>query len=132
MRRVIMALSIIAASSLGAEAATLSTTTGDVLVNTGSGFSRAVQGQELKPGDRVMVGRAGGGATISYDLSCLERVQIGLVVTVQAGVPCNAPGATTTTAPLGAGLAPEVAILGAAAAIGGGVLIYNATRSSSP
>ena len=107
----------------------LTTANGDVLVNTGRGFVRGTAGQNLNPGDRVMIGRGGGSATVSYDPACFENVAVGGVVTVRAGVPCNAPGAQTQPAPFGN--VPPVAIaVGGAAVIGGGILIYNATKSS--
>ena len=132
MRRLVVALAIVVAFSAVSNAATLSTLNGDVLVNTGNGFGRAAVGQPLKPGDRVMVGRNGGDATISYDLSCLERVQVGRIVVVQTGIPCNAPGANTTPAPLGSGIATETLLIGAGAAAGAGAIIYFATKGSSP
>ena len=135
MRSFIVALAFVMASSSMAQAATLAKADGDVLVNTGSGFQRGVLGQELKPGDRVMVGRQGGDATIAYDLACLERVQIGRVVVVQPNVPCNAPGANTTIAPVDAVTAfpggTTGLIFGGAVLIGAGVLIYQATQGSS-
>ncbi len=118
-------------SATAVSAATLSTAAGDVLVNTGRGFVRGQQGQVLNPGDRVMVGNGGGNATVSYDLSCFQSVNVGTVVTVRQGIPCENPATTTNPAPLG-NVPTEIIVLGGAAVIGGGVLIYNATKSSSP
>lgn len=135
MRSLVVTLALVMALSPLAQAATLAKADGDVLVNTGNGFRRGVLGQELKSGDRVMVSRQGGDATISYDLSCLERVQVGRVVVVQPNVPCNAPGANTTIAPVDAVTAfpggTTGLIVGGAVLIGAGVLIYQATQGSS-
>jgi hypothetical protein len=124
-----MVAALCAATSAGA--ATLSTADGDVLVNGGRGFVRGQAGQNLNPGDRVMVGRGGGNATISYDLSCFERVTIGTVSAVRTGIPCQTTGATTTPSILG-NVPTEVIVLGGAAAVGAGVLIYQAAKSTSP
>ena len=127
MRNFLIAATILLVSAAGAQAAVLTSAVGDVLVNTGSGFRRGVEGQQLNPGDRVMIGRGGGNATISYDIVCLERVNVGRVATVQPNAPC------TPETPLEAGVPTGVLIAGGAAlAIGGGVLIYNATKGSSP
>lgn len=77
-----------------------------------------------------MVGRGGGNATISYDVSCFERVTVGTVIPVRAGIPCQTPGANTQPSVLG-NVPTTAIVLGTAAAIGGGVLIYNATKSKS-
>ena len=140
MRRFAMAVALAIATGSVAQAATLSKVEGDVLVNTGRGFPRGVLGQQLKAGDRVMVGRPGGNATISYDISCLERVPTGRVIVVQVAVPCNAPGANTSIAPVDAVALDAVPaipggatalIVGGAVGIAAGVLIYQATKDSS-
>jgi len=121
-----------------ASAATLAVWQGEVLVNTGKGFIRGAPGQELQPGDRVMVGAQGGKATISYDPSCAENVPVGRVVVVQAGVPCNTqssmqPTQATDGNQVGTIIpgVPDTAVIvgGIALGVGGGILIYNATKS---
>ena len=119
-----------------AGAATLSLAEGQVLVNTGNGFRQATVGQQLKAGDRVMVGPGGGNATISYDFTCVARVPTGQVVTVSAGTPCNA---NSPTASPEAGIAnptgiPNTALIagGVALAVGAGIGIYQLTKPSSP
>jgi hypothetical protein len=134
MRRGSMALAfacgVLAAG--GVEAATLVNVSGDVLVNTGRGFVRATEGQRIDPGNRVMIGSSGGAATIVYDPLCIERVERGRAVIVQQGVPCTVAGASTTPAPVGAGISQGALIVGGVAiAVGAGVLIYNASKSSS-
>lgn len=132
MRNLLLGLVLFVATASAAAAATLVNVTGDVLVNTGSGFVRATEGQQVGPGNRVMIGSRGGAATIVYDPACIENVERGRAVVVQQGVPCNAPGANTTPAQLGAGVPQGVLVVGGAViAIGAGVLIYNATKGSS-
>lgn len=99
MHRAIILLAILFTSSSVAGAASLHHATGDVLVNTGRGFERAQIGQSLKPGDRLMIGRGGGEAIVSYDLSCIERVESGRVTTVQAGIPCGCSAGSTDAKP---------------------------------
>ncbi len=131
MRRFLSALAAMAVTVQAADAATLINVNGNVLVNTGNGFQTAVEGQTVNPGNRIMVGRGGGSATIAYDLQCIERVALGRVITVQTAVPCNTPGAQTAPAPLGAGVSPGLVVGGVAAAAGVGVLIYLGTKKNS-
>jgi len=132
MRELFVGAALLAMVSSSVDAATLVNLTGDVLVNGGRGFARAVEGQNLRPGDRVMVGRGGGSATIAYDPLCIERVEVGRVATVAGGVPCNVTGTATSPAAFGAGV-PSTALIigGGAAVVGAGVLIYSATKKSS-
>jgi hypothetical protein len=132
MLKYTMALAACLLSISDAQSATLSSATGEVLVNAGRGFERATAGQELKPGDRVMVGRGGGEAVISYDLTCVDTVAVGRVATVVPNIPCNVPGVDGAGAAAGAGIPQGVLIAGGVAvAVGGGLLIYNATKKKN-
>lgn len=139
-----------------AGAATLSTMEGDVLVNSGNGFARAKAGQELRAGDRVMVGARGGSAAIAYNQACVEQVQRGHVVAVKPVAPCAAEsgdgrdslkdrraaaggagaggGGAGGAAAAGAAGIPNTALVagGVALAVGAGVGIYYLTKPSSP
>lgn len=138
-----------------ASAATLSSIEGEVLVNTGNGFAKATAEQQLKTGDRVMIGARGGKASVAYDPACAEQVERGFVVTVKPFAPCGATdsgdgrgsikddraaggvvgggGSLAGAAAPAAGL-PTAAVVavGVAVAVGAGVLIHKATKPSSP
>ncbi len=158
MKRLCMIFAAMSIAVTPADAATLSMAEGDVLVNAGNGFTRATAGQELRAGDRVMVGARGGTAAIAYDQACIEQVQKGHVTTVKASVPCaaesgdgqdslkdrraagGAGGGGTSAGGIGAGAAlggagiPSAAVVagGVAVAVGVGVGIYQLSKPSSP
>jgi hypothetical protein len=79
--------SVVAALLGSAEAATVSSQGGTVLVSGGDAFVPLSGSTELAPGGRVMV-RPGGAATISYG-NCTVRVGSGLWL-VQQAAPCAA------------------------------------------
>ena len=104
-------------------AAELVVAEGNVLVNRGNGFFRANAGQQLLPGDKVMLGTQGGTARIAHSDSCFETVTPGHLVVVTSN-PCP-PGSGTDGAG-GGGLGglssvnPVVlSAVGTAAVIGG-------------
>lgn len=94
-----------------------------MLVNRGGGFLRVAAGEQLKPGDLVMV-RPGGNASVAYSGGCFVNVQVGSVYTVQPENYCQLAGANVDITPyvIGAG------VIGGA--IAGGVLLSQG--SSSP
>lgn len=123
------------------DAATLSTVSGDVLVNTGRGFQRGATGQDLAAGDRVMIGQMGGTAIIAYGPHCEERVEVGHVVTVRPQDACagkTESDITTGSNPAAGGLAAggmstgTMVAGGAAIAAGVGLGIANASKSKKP
>ncbi len=150
MKRVALLVASMLTVAAPAGAATLSLSSGNVLVNTGNGFVRATEGQQVNPGTRIMIGTGGGNATIAYDLSCLERVTPGQVVTVKRSSPCAADsgqssdnsGSSGNTGGGGGGTGtgniiggvPDTAVVvgGVAAAIGAGIGIYQLSKPSSP
>ena len=154
MKRLAVMVAAMFAVAAPAGAATLSLASGNVLANTGNGFVRATEGQQLSPGTRIMIGTGGGNATIAYDLSCLERITAGQVVTVKLGSPCAAdlgqstdgtgnPGNTgggggpgtggPVTANIVSGI-PNAALVGGGVAVaaGVGIGIYQLSKPSSP
>lgn len=110
-----------------AQAATLGSVQGSVLVNKGAGYSPAKGSSDLKPGDTVMA-KAGGSAQISYDDGCVVQVKVGQVVTVSQDSPCKPTGAAGGAAVPGVGTGLAVA---AGVAVVAGVAISQANRSSS-
>lgn len=136
MRQIASAFALATICANGVHAATLKAASGEVFVNTGSGFQTAVEGQSLRSGDRVMIGRSGGHAVIAYDHACEHRVETGNLVTVDAGNPCgNAHGQTSAVQPgsvVGGGAVGVAAGVGAAAAIGIGLGVNSAKKSRSP
>ena len=111
-----------------AQAATLGSVQGPVLVNTGAGYGPAKGSSELKPGDTVMA-KAGGSAQISYDDGCVVEVNVGSVVTVSKESPCKPTGA------LGAAPVPGVGLAIAGVAVAAGVVVIsqnNRDNSRSP
>jgi hypothetical protein len=104
-------------SSFGsAQAATVSSETGTVLVRTQDGFTPVAGASNVAPGTQVMVS-PGGVARISYGGECVVRLGSGRVWTVTDGVPCTsgqkvvdmtgatrmASGSTKDTGVVGAG-----------------------------
>ena len=131
MRKFVCAVAFLAASIAAADAATLSGVQGQVLVNKGNGFVQADPGTEILPGDRVLV-QPGGSAQITYPNGAVGNVPSGGVFTVPTTPPA-APPLNTAGGPPSGGIPNGLLIAGGAAvAIGAGVLIYNATKSSSP
>ena len=74
-----------------AGAAELITADGDVKIDRGRGFEQGRVGQELKTGDRVMVG-PNSFARISYGTNCIERVRMHRMIVVQPLAPCGLSG----------------------------------------
>jgi hypothetical protein len=137
MRRTIVAAASLLLAIAPAGAAVLSQANGNVLVNVGNGFGAGQAGQQLKPGDRVMIGTGGGDAFIAYSTSCVERVSAGTVVVVKQGIPCT-PSSPQAPAQAGFGnftgvpTDPLLIVGGAALIVGAGVGIYQLTKPSSP
>jgi hypothetical protein len=101
----------------GVSAATVTSVSGGVSLNRGSGFTRISSGTSASPGDLVMAGPSGH-AVIVYADGCREKVEPGSVVTVaDFASPCKTGYFTD-----------DGLLLGAAVVIGGGVGIYFATQ----
>jgi len=120
-----------------ASAAVLSQANGNVLGNMGNGFGGGVVGQQLKAGDRVMIGSGGGYAYIAYSTTCVQRVEAGTVVVVREGIPCasNSPLASPEASFgnfTGVPTSPVVIVGGGALIVGAGIGIYQLTKPSSP
>lgn len=127
------------------EAATVTSVSGEMLVNQGAGY-RPMSGEgKLNAGSLVMVG-AQGSARITYDDGCVVQVAPGRVELVGAQSPCSAgaPNAMTTGAtpppPLPpppvpaagvAGLSSTYVLagVGIAAGVGGIVAVSNSQRA---
>ncbi len=100
-----VAILALSASSI-AQAATLGSVSGSVLVNQGNGFVAAKVGA-LQAGDTIM-SRKDGNAVIAYDGGCTVKVAPGSVVTVAAKSPCaqlagKVAGTHNSDLPAGAG-----------------------------
>lgn len=105
-----------------AHAAKLKNVIGDVSVSGGEGFTRASEGQEVGPGYRILT-QAKSSAVISYGGSCEQQVPASRSVVVQVKSPCDTGGYLPPAAPeaeVGTGLAVAA---GAAAVVGGVVLM---------
>jgi hypothetical protein len=89
----------------GVSAATVTSVSGKVSINRGSGFAQISSGTSASAGNLVMAGPSGH-AVIIYDNGCREEVEPGSVVTVAETPPCgtaaNTAGLTTTELVLGA------------------------------
>jgi hypothetical protein len=95
-------------------AATLFNIQGPVSVNKGDGFQSVSGTIDVKPGDRVMVGRDGR-AELSYDSACINVINSNSTAIVAAQSPCSA---TTTGTNLLIGGAILAGGIGAAVALG--------------
>jgi hypothetical protein len=137
MKRAAIVAAALMFAAAPAGAAVLSQANGNVLVNTGNGFGGGQVGQQLRPGDRVMIGSGGGYAYIAYSTSCVQRVQAGTVVVVQQGIPCT-PSSPPARAEAGFGnftgvpTDPLLIVGGAGLIAGAGIGIYQLTKPSSP
>lgn len=72
-----------------AVAASLTTLSGDVFVNAGSGFRPAATPLDVGPGTQVLV-RNGGTALIGYGVDCIVKIDATRVWSVASGAPCAA------------------------------------------
>lgn len=119
----VIALGMLTAPCLvaSAQAATLTETSGTVLVNVGDGFKAATPTQDLPVGTRVMA-RTDGQAKVGYSDGCTVNVQPGRVYIVTPQPPCGLTP-TGTEGAAGATTAGEYAV-GATAIAGIGVAGY--------
>lgn len=124
LKPLLAALSAVSLLALApAQAAVLSSVEGKVAVNRGSGYAPGAPGDQLKPGDRVMVTSQNGQAVITYDNECIDRVERGRIAIVQADPPCGAPAATPATTNL---------LIYGGASLAAGTALMLGTRRSSP
>jgi hypothetical protein len=138
--RLRVCVSVFACLVLSAEvsAATVTSLSGHVSINRGSGFTRLSTDTSAKPGNRIMVGPSGS-AEIVYDDGCRENVNPGSVVTVAQTSPCQRANANVHSGSLKDGPAPQAAVsydhllLGAAVVAGGvGAAIYLSGNDNNP
>ena len=99
-QRVFMSVSLCFVLASAVSAATVTTVTGKVSINRGSGFAPISSETTANPGDRVMAGPSGS-AEIIYENGCRERVEPGSVVRV-AEARCKTAGFSTTELVVGA------------------------------
>jgi len=107
-------------------AATVNTTSGQVLLNHGEGYKLVAGSAQGDVGDTV-VANPGGSAQIVYPDGCVVEVVPGAVTTIAAQSPCTSAG----------GMGPSVTTFAIGAVIvGGGVgaalLLQNKDKSASP
>ncbi len=76
------------AVSAVAQAASVSTQSGRVFLNSGDGFTPVSDSTPAKPGAQVLV-RDGGFAVISYGASCKVRVGVGRIWQIASKAPCT-------------------------------------------
>lgn len=141
------AITLVVAAIVGGvsrvEAATVSSVSGELLVNQGAGYKAMSGAATLAAGSLVMVG-AGGSAQIAYEDGCIIDVTPGKVELVGVQSPCAAGAAsamtTGATPPVPAGGPPAgglgaisstymLAGAGIAAGVAGAVVISNAQRA---
>ncbi|MFA5685266.1 MAG: hypothetical protein WCY72_07175 [Lysobacteraceae bacterium] len=110
---------------------------GSVLVNQGEQFVPALDGMELKEGDRVMA-MSESGALIKYEDGCDVRVEPDTVVTLDEGSPCAgwllgvervAPAGLALGAGATTGLSPWIYVPAIAL---GGVILYDEFDDDDP
>jgi hypothetical protein len=99
-------------------AASLQPGQGNLTINQGQGFQPVNGRVDANVGDSVMVG-PGGSATVVYDDGCTVNVAPGSVTTVAPLSPCASGSYAADNTDL---VGPAIMGLGAAAAIGAGVL----------
>jgi hypothetical protein len=119
-----VAFSFVLASA--ASAATVTSVSGKVSINRGSGFAQISSGTSVKPGDTVMAGPSGQ-AEIVYDNGCRQKVEPGSVVVV-AESPVGGGGLKDSPRCQTAEVPRDHLLLAAAVAGGIGAGIYFATQ----
>ncbi|MCB1484097.1 MAG: hypothetical protein KDJ17_04300 [Hyphomicrobiaceae bacterium] len=102
-----------------ANAATLDNVSGDVLVNTGSGFVQISGPVTLKEGDTIMA-NAGGSAVLTCDSGAVINIQPGQVTTVCDVTPGPPPSPDTI---------PNGLIIGGIAVAAGTAIIIGTSDS---
>ncbi len=114
------------ALSVQALAATVNTTSGQVLLNRGEGYKLVTGSAQADVGDTV-VANPGGSAQIVYPDGCAVDVVPGAVTTIAAQSPCTTAGGTgpsATTFAIGA------VVVGGG--VGAALLLQNKDKSASP
>ena len=118
--------------SVPATAATVGSQSGELMINSGTGFQLVRSSAEVASGAQILV--RDGTAVISYSSTCSVRVGPGRVWTVAPAAPCSSGVAMVdmTTAMYQQAPPPPVdtttlALIGGGALIAGGV-IYFATK----
>ena len=122
-----------------AQAVTVESVEGRVLINRGAGYRTVNNSVEGAPGNRVLA-NANSRARIVYDNGCVVIVDPGNVITIAQAPPCPPGGGGTAGAGTAGGAAGaaggltglEVAAGVAAVGAGAGAIIFFANRSSSP
>jgi hypothetical protein len=115
----------------GVAAATLTPTTGEVMLNTGAGYKPVAGAVEVKAGDSILV-NPGGGAQLAYGDCATYEISPGDVVYVaeQETIPCVAGGGGGMG--VGALGANGLLVGGLAVAVGVGVVAGVSSGSDSP
>lgn len=103
--------------------AKLSTISGSVMVNKGTGFIPASDNIPLKNGDRLMVGPKSS-ASLVYTDGCKIRLLPGNVATISGASPCTFKADDNT-------VGPEPIIFGALAAAALSFVIYDGLKDDS-
>lgn len=86
--RAVFAVILSLAAALPAAAATVEVRSGDVFIDSGSGFSPVLEPTEVKTGDTVMA-MVGGAAEIVYNDGCRQTVDVGSLVVIGEASPCS-------------------------------------------
>ena len=127
LQRICCAVILVVLFAIPAQAALLTEVNGVVFVNTGQGFKPVTGPTEVKPGDRIMVGK-NGAAKIAYGLNCTTSLTQNQNVVVSNEVPCSAngaqPGADTTSLVVGGVII--------AAGVAGGIALTRSNDKKKP
>ncbi|MEQ1696840.1 MAG: hypothetical protein ABL901_13460 [Hyphomicrobiaceae bacterium] len=127
----VLAVAALLLGTVHASAATVEGLSGSAFVNRGKGFQAASLGEQVKPGDIIMV-RDGGEALIVYSDGCQSHVTSGKTVTVGEASPCS----LTDSSNLKPGtIGPSTLLIGAgavAAGVGAAVLLSNKDSKNNP
>lgn len=116
-----LALAAAAAQAQDAPRIELGIEGGSVLVSTGGEFAQASGGQDVAPGDRILVSE-GASASLTYANGCQKSLSTAGVYTVSADCDAGAGGGSggSPSAGVVAAVAGGVAVIAAAAGGGGG------------
>jgi hypothetical protein len=88
LRKIVLASALAVSMPVLAATATITGTSGRVLVDTGNGqFMTAQQGQVLSTGDRIMVSGAGS-SSLTFDDGCVLNVQPDTLITIPSTSTC--------------------------------------------
>jgi len=108
MSQYLATLAALVVCTAAAHATNVVDVTGPTYLSKGEGFRAVATGAEVKPGDRVLVGR-GGRATVAFADGCRVSLAAGDVLTIPQASPCITGTSQTARLDLSGRMGQQVA-----------------------